>query len=98
MFIIIAIAIFVIACVNFINLTIAIAAYRGKEIGIKRIAGASRAQLVLQLLAEAFLSVLMALVLAIIGVQLFLAGFLGELISRNASGRNSYLIESKLGV
>ena len=34
----------------------------------------------------------------IIGMQLFLAGFLGELISRNASGRNSYLIESKLGV
>ena len=34
----------------------------------------------------------------IVGVQLFLAGFLGELISRNASGRNSYLIESKAGL
>ncbi len=34
----------------------------------------------------------------IIGVQLFLAGFLGELIARNSSERNNYLIEEKLGV
>lgn len=34
----------------------------------------------------------------IIGTQLFMAGFLGELIARNAPGRNSYLIEKKLGV
>jgi len=35
----------------------------------------------------------LALVTVIIGVQLFLAGFLGELISRSSSDRNSYLIE-----
>lgn len=34
----------------------------------------------------------------IIGMQLFLAGFIAELIARNAPGRNSYLIEKKLGV
>ncbi len=34
----------------------------------------------------------------VIGTQLFLAGFLGELISRNSSIRNSYLIEEKLGL
>lgn len=34
----------------------------------------------------------------VIGTQLFLAGFLGELIARNAPGRNAYLIEQKLGV
>ena len=34
----------------------------------------------------------------IIGMQLFLAGFIGELISRNAPGRNSYLIEKKAGL
>jgi len=38
-----------------------------------------------------------ALTTTIIGVQLFLAGFLGELVSRNAPGRNSYLIEKKEG-
>lgn len=34
----------------------------------------------------------------IIGTQLFLAGFLGELIARNAPGRNAYLIEKKIGI
>lgn len=34
----------------------------------------------------------------VIGVQLFLAGFLGELIARNSSERNTYLIEGKLGL
>ncbi len=38
----------------------------------------------------------LALVAMIIGTQLFLAGFLGELISRNSSERNSYLIEKKV--
>jgi glycosyltransferase involved in cell wall biosynthesis len=34
----------------------------------------------------------------IIGIQLFMAGFLGELIARNAPGRNAYLIEKKIGI
>lgn len=39
----------------------------------------------------------LALTSIIIGMQLFLAGFIGELISRNSPGRNSYLIETKTG-
>jgi glycosyltransferase involved in cell wall biosynthesis len=39
-----------------------------------------------------------AILAMIIGVQLFLAGFLGELISRSSHERNSYLIEEKLGL
>ena len=35
----------------------------------------------------------LALTMMIIGTQLFLAGFLGDLISRNSSGRNDYQIE-----
>lgn len=34
----------------------------------------------------------------IIGMQLFLAGFIGELVSRNAAGRNFYLVETKAGL
>ena len=34
----------------------------------------------------------------VIGTQLFLAGFLGELIARNSAERNSYLIEEKAGL
>jgi glycosyltransferase involved in cell wall biosynthesis len=40
----------------------------------------------------------LALTSLIIGMQLFLAGFLGELISRNAPGRNHYLVEKKTGL
>jgi glycosyltransferase involved in cell wall biosynthesis len=39
----------------------------------------------------------LALTTIVIGMQLFLAGFLGELISRNSPGRNTYLIEKKTG-
>lgn len=38
-----------------------------------------------------------ALTLMIIGTQLFLAGFTGELISRNAADRNTYLIDERMG-
>lgn len=37
-----------------------------------------------------------ALVLMIIGTQLFLAGFTGELISRNSADRNNYLVEDRI--
>lgn len=40
----------------------------------------------------------LALTTIIIGVQLFLAGFIGELISRNAPGRNFYHVEKKVGL
>lgn len=39
----------------------------------------------------------LALVTIVIGVQLFLAGFIGEMISRNSSERNEYGIKEKLG-
>ncbi len=39
-----------------------------------------------------------AILAMIIGTQLFLAGFIGELISRNSAERNNYLIEDKLGI
>jgi glycosyltransferase involved in cell wall biosynthesis len=39
-----------------------------------------------------------ALISLVVGMQLFLAGFISELVARNAAGRNSYLIEDKLGV
>ena len=37
-----------------------------------------------------------AILTVILGVQLFLAGFLGELINRRSSDRNSYLIDKKI--
>lgn len=40
----------------------------------------------------------LAMTAMIMGTQFFLAGFLGELISRTASDRNHYLIEEKIGL
>ncbi|GAC1388331.1 MAG: glycosyltransferase family 2 protein [Ginsengibacter sp.] len=39
-----------------------------------------------------------AILAMIIGIQLFLAGFIGELISRNSPERNHYLIEDRIGI
>lgn len=40
----------------------------------------------------------LALTALILGMQLFLAGYISELIARNAPGRNTYLIEDKIGL
>lgn len=40
----------------------------------------------------------LALTSLVIGMQLFLAGFIGELISRNSPNRNAYLVEKKTGL
>lgn len=39
-----------------------------------------------------------ALTTVIVGMQLFLAGFVAELVSRNAPERNSYLVEKRIGI
>ena len=38
-----------------------------------------------------------AITTMIIGVQLFLAGFIAELVNRNAPDRNTYLVSDKIG-
>lgn len=38
----------------------------------------------------------LSLTAMIIGTQLFLTGFIGELIARNAAGRNNYQIEEEI--
>ena len=40
----------------------------------------------------------LALVMAIVGVQLFIAGFLGELMGRQSADRNKYLIDDKIDI
>ncbi len=68
----IAVFILLIACINFINLTIAKAASRGKEIGIRKVAGANRLAMVMQFMIESALMVFIALVFALILVGLLL--------------------------
>jgi len=89
----IAIFILVIACINFINLTIARSVKRAKEIGIRKVVGGSRKQLILQFLGESFILCLTAFMLAVIIVQAALPLF--NLLSNKALAL-SYLLDVKL--
>jgi len=72
---IIALLILVIASINFINLATAGAANRAKEIGIKKIVGATRAQLIIQFLVESLIITFISLFIAISLVEFFLPAF-----------------------
>jgi putative ABC transport system permease protein len=61
------------ACINYINLATARALVRAREIGIKKILGAARRHLVLQLLAESLIATLIALLIAVALVELIIA-------------------------
>ena len=62
---IIGISILIIACFNFINLTIANSLVRFKEVGIRKIMGAGKSQLVRQFLIESSLTIVVALIISI---------------------------------
>ena len=72
-----AIALFVllIACINFINLTTARSSLRSKEIGVKKVNGALKGNMVFQFITESILQVFIALLLALIIIGLLLQVF-----------------------
>ena len=63
-----AIAIFIlfIACINYMNLATAKSATRGKEVGMRKVIGAERSQLIKQFLSESILLVTVSVILAVI--------------------------------
>jgi len=66
-----------IACINYMNLTTARSARRAKEIGIRKVTGSSRKQLVAQFLGESFLTSLLAVLFSILLMLLLLPMFNG---------------------
>jgi putative ABC transport system permease protein len=74
-FFIIAILILVVACINFMNLATARSARRAKEIGLRKVSGAVRGQLIIQFLSESVFISFLSLLLAVVMVSLFLPIF-----------------------
>ncbi|MEM9391376.1 MAG: FtsX-like permease family protein, partial [Bacteroidota bacterium] len=71
----IAVIILLIACVNFTNLTTAVASQRRIEIGLRKAIGAQRRQIIIQLMIESILVALVAAILAITAVEIFMPVF-----------------------
>ncbi|PWV46146.1 ABC transporter permease [Chitinophaga sp. S165] len=89
----IALFILLIACINFVNLTIARSLKRAKEIGIRKVVGGDRRQLMMQFMGESFILSFAAFTLALILVQLSLSVF-NDL--SNKALALSYLFDVKL--
>lgn len=79
-----AIAILVIAWINYINLTVARSMERAKEVGVRRVVGAFPKQLVTQFLFEAFMMNLVAFVIALGLIELLLPAF-NQLVGRSVT-------------
>jgi putative ABC transport system permease protein len=71
----IALCILVIACINFMNLATARSAKRAREVGLRKVIGAKRAQIVRQFYGESLFMIVLALGLAVVLVGLLLPMF-----------------------
>jgi putative ABC transport system permease protein len=71
----VAFVVLLIACINFMNLTTARSTQRAKEVGIRKVVGARRSQLIIQFLGESVLLTACAMLLAVAMVELVLPSF-----------------------
>ena len=81
LFSLVAVFLLLIACINFMNLSTARSAIRAKEVGLRKVIGAMRKQLITQFLGESILISLLAFLLAILlarGALEILYGYLNK--------------------
>ncbi|MES2849629.1 MAG: ABC transporter permease [Bacteroidota bacterium] len=98
LFSIIAVFILVIACINFMNLATARTSRRLKEVGIKKVVGASRSMLVFQFIGESILMVFLSLAGSMLLVWFLLPAF-QEITGKNIVLHfNADIILSVLGI
>jgi len=83
-FIVIAIAVLLIACINFMNLTTAKSSNRAREIAFKKVVGSTKNQLIRQFITESIMVCFVAYILAIALVDIFLPSF-NELSGKDLS-------------
>ena len=98
MFSAIALFILLMACINFINLSTAKASGRIREIGIRKVMGASRRSLAFQHLSESLWISFLSLVIALLLIVLLLPGFNSITGKQLAFNFNSYQILFFLGI
>ena len=85
----IALFIILLACINFMNLSTARASNRAKEVGIRKVTGSTKTQLISQFLSEAFLYSFISSVIAIALVALLLKGF-SDIIDEHISFQTAF--------
>jgi putative ABC transport system permease protein len=81
-FSVISIIILLIACINFMNLSTAKSSIRAKEVGVRKVVGSSRKELMQQFLSESILLSFISLALGLAAIQILLPAY------RNFVGRN----------
>lgn len=77
----IGIIILLIACVNYMNLATARAIMRAKEVGVRKVIGALRSNLIMQFISEAVLLSLFSILMAVVLVWMFFPSFI-NLVNR----------------
>jgi len=99
-FSVVAFAILLIACVNFVNLATARSVTRAKEVGVRKTVGSSRSQLIRQFLAETIVLSFLAILVALSASQ-FLLPFFNSLTGKSLSVpylANVYTIPLLIGI
>jgi putative ABC transport system permease protein len=74
-FLVVALLILVVACINFMNLSTARASGRAKEVGIRKLLGAQKPSLIGQFLSESTLITILAFIMGLIIVLLLMTPF-----------------------
>ncbi|MCB0852086.1 MAG: FtsX-like permease family protein, partial [Bacteroidetes bacterium] len=72
-FIFVAILTLIIACINFMNLSTARSANRSKEVGLRKVVGALRGDLIQQFIGESLLVAVLAIILAVVIAELLIS-------------------------
>jgi putative ABC transport system permease protein len=98
LFSVIAVFLLVIACINFMNLSTAKASRRLKEVGVKKVVGATRGSLIFQFISESMLMAFSSLILALLFVTILLPAFKQITGKEISFDLNAPLIFSILGI
>ncbi len=75
LFAFIAVVILLIACINFMNLSTARSERRSNEVGVRKVLGSARNNLVSQFMAEALITAFIACILSVIIIEILLPNF-----------------------